>query len=88
MDCKYYEIFRAVLVKIKVSWDVTLCQVANNYLNFAPAYDLLRVHAVQKECSIELLVPEDGVERHTKWWVAIYQLRRRNVPEGLHLHMS
>jgi hypothetical protein len=48
MDCKSHEVFTAVLVKIKVSWDVALCQVAENYRNFGAAYDLLHVQAVEE----------------------------------------
>jgi hypothetical protein len=50
-----------VLVNIKVSWDVTLCQVANNYRNFGTAYDLFQVQTIEESCCIELLVHEDGV---------------------------
>lgn len=50
-----------MLVKIKVSWDVTLRQVANNYRNFGAAYDFLQVQTVEELCFIELLVHEDGV---------------------------
>jgi hypothetical protein len=36
-----------VLVKIIVSWDAALCQVAENYRNFETAYDL-QVQAVEE----------------------------------------
>jgi len=66
MDCKSHEVFTAVLVKIKVSWDVTLCQVTNNCRNFGAAYDLLQDQTVEESCTKELLVHEDGVVMITK----------------------
>jgi hypothetical protein len=72
-DCKSHEVFTAVLLDVKVSWDVTLCQVANNYPNFGAAYDLLQVQTAEELCSIELLVYEDGV-------ITIHQMVGSYVP--------
>lgn len=60
-DSKSHDVFTAVLVNIEVPWDVTLCQMANNYRNFGTACDILQVQTVEELFSFELLVHEDGV---------------------------